>query len=161
MGRTDEPLAPETRQTLLALSEEKKTWLKEQAGRTAALYMSPMRRCLETAELLFPKADYPGVPRNQVPDLLWIPGFFSAFATPPVFCKPKFTERDGFMQKKINVRTIAMTAVLGAVATALMMLSFSVPFMPSFIKLDFSELPALIAAFSMGQFVQFTVQAYC
>ena len=69
MGRTDEPLAPETRRTLLALSEEKKTWLKEQAGRTAALYMSPMRRCLETVELLFPKADYPGVPRNQVPDL--------------------------------------------------------------------------------------------
>ena len=69
MGRTDEPLAPETRRTLLALSEEKKTWLKEQAGRTAAFYMSPMRRCLETAELLFPKADYPGVPRNQVPDL--------------------------------------------------------------------------------------------
>ena len=69
VGRTDEPLAPETRRTLLALSEEKKTWLKEQAGRTAAFYMSPMRRCLETAELLFPKADYPGVPRNQVPDL--------------------------------------------------------------------------------------------
>lgn len=69
MGRTDEPLAPETRRTLLALSEEKKTWLKKQAGRTAAFYMSPMRRCLETAELLFPKADYPGVPRNQVPDL--------------------------------------------------------------------------------------------
>ena len=69
MGRTDEPLAPETRRTLLALSEEKKTWLKEQAGRTAAFYMSPMRRCLETAELLFPKADYPGIPRNQVPDL--------------------------------------------------------------------------------------------
>ena len=69
MGRTDEPLAPETRRTLLALPEEKKAWLKEQAGRTTAFYMSPMRRCLETAELLFPKADYPGVPRNQVPDL--------------------------------------------------------------------------------------------
>jgi riboflavin transporter FmnP len=31
-----------------------------------------------------------------------------------------------------------------------MMLSFSVPIVPSFIKLDFSELPALIATFSMG-----------
>ncbi|MBQ8431962.1 MAG: ECF transporter S component [Clostridia bacterium] len=49
-----------------------------------------------------------------------------------------------------RVRYIAMTGILSAIATVLMMLSFSVPFMPSFIKLDFSELPALIASFSMG-----------
>lgn len=49
-----------------------------------------------------------------------------------------------------KIRFVVMTGVLGAVATVLMMLSFSVPFMPSFIKLDFSELPALIATFSMG-----------
>ena len=42
------------------------------------------------------------------------------------------------------------TGVLSAAAAVLMMLSFSVPFMPSFIKMDFSELPALIAAYSMG-----------
>ncbi len=49
-----------------------------------------------------------------------------------------------------KIRFIAVTGILGAVAAVLMMLSFSVPFMPSFIKLDFSELPALIAAFSLG-----------
>ena len=54
------------------------------------------------------------------------------------------------MQKKINVRKLAVSAVLGGVATVLMFLSFSIPLIPSFIKLDFSELPALIAAFSMG-----------
>ena len=54
------------------------------------------------------------------------------------------------MQKKVNVRKIAMTAILSAVATVLMFISFSLPIIPSFIKLDFSELPALIAAFSMG-----------
>lgn len=43
-----------------------------------------------------------------------------------------------------------MTAILSAVATVLMFISFSLPIIPSFIKLDFSELPALIAAFSMG-----------
>ena len=48
------------------------------------------------------------------------------------------------------MRFIAVTGILGDVSTVLMMLSFSVPFMPSFIKFDFSELPALIAAFSMG-----------
>ncbi len=54
------------------------------------------------------------------------------------------------MQKKVNVRTLAMTAILGAVATVLMFISFSLPIIPSFVKLDFSELPALIAAFTMG-----------
>ena len=52
--------------------------------------------------------------------------------------------------KNARTRKIVMTGMLAAVSTVLMMLSFSVPLMPSFIKMDFSELPALIAAFSMG-----------
>ena len=52
--------------------------------------------------------------------------------------------------KKLNVRKLAVTAVLGAVAAALMFVSFSVPIMPGFIKLDLSELPALIASFALG-----------
>ena len=52
--------------------------------------------------------------------------------------------------KKFNVRKLTVTAMLSAVATVLMFFSFNVPLMPSFIKLDLSELPALIAAFSMG-----------
>lgn len=51
---------------------------------------------------------------------------------------------------KINTRYVAVTAMLSAVATVLMYLEFSVPIMPGFIKLDVSELPALIASFSMG-----------
>lgn len=43
-----------------------------------------------------------------------------------------------------------MTALLSALASVLMLVSFSVPFMPSFIKMDFSELPALLASFSLG-----------
>jgi riboflavin transporter FmnP len=53
-------------------------------------------------------------------------------------------------KKKMNVRTITMTGLFGALSAVLMMFSFNVPLMPSFIKMDFSELPALIAAFSMG-----------
>ena len=53
-------------------------------------------------------------------------------------------------KRKSNVRWLAVTAILGAVAAVLMMLSISVPIIPSFVKLDFSELPALIAAFAMG-----------
>ena len=49
-----------------------------------------------------------------------------------------------------RIRYLTVTAILSAFATVLMLLEFSVPFMPDFIKLDFSEFPALIAAFSMG-----------
>lgn len=49
-----------------------------------------------------------------------------------------------------SVRYMSVTAMLSAVAFILMFLDFSVPFMPAFIKMDLSELPALIGAFSMG-----------
>ena len=87
---------------------------------------------------------------KQAPGPFTAPGFFLPAATPPVFCEPKFSERDGSVQKKANVRKIAMTAILSAVATVLMFLSFSLPIVPSFLAMDFSELPALIASFSMG-----------
>ncbi len=52
--------------------------------------------------------------------------------------------------KKINVRLLAGTGILAGVAYVLMLLEFSVPFAPSFLKYDFSELPAFIAAFAYG-----------
>ena len=52
--------------------------------------------------------------------------------------------------KRVNVRYLTMTAMLSAVAYILMFLDFSVPFMPSFIKMDLSELPALIGSFTFG-----------
>ena len=50
----------------------------------------------------------------------------------------------------IRVRYMTVTAMLSALAFILMFLDFSVPFMPSFIKMDISELPALVGAFAMG-----------
>ena len=52
--------------------------------------------------------------------------------------------------KKDITRKIAVTGIMSAVSAVLMMLSFNIPIMPSFIKMDFSELPALITAFSIG-----------
>lgn len=52
--------------------------------------------------------------------------------------------------KTVNVRYLTVTAMLSAVAFILMFLDFAVPFMPSFIKMDLSELPALIGSFAMG-----------
>lgn len=52
--------------------------------------------------------------------------------------------------KRVDVRYLTVTAMLSAVAYILMFLDFSVPFMPAFIKMDLSELPALIGSFAMG-----------
>ncbi len=51
---------------------------------------------------------------------------------------------------KIDTRTMVLTAMLSAMAFVLMYLQISVPVMPSFIKLDLSDLPALIAACCAG-----------
>ncbi len=52
--------------------------------------------------------------------------------------------------KKSGLRKITVTAILAAMSSVLMFINFSIPIMPSFIKVDFSELPALIASFTMG-----------
>ena len=51
---------------------------------------------------------------------------------------------------KINIRVLTVTAMLSAVSFILMLLDFSIPIMPGFVKMDFSELPALLASFSLG-----------
>ena len=53
--------------------------------------------------------------------------------------------------KKINVRAFTVTAIMGAIGFVLMMLEFPLSFLiPSFIKFDFSELPAIITSFVFG-----------
>ncbi len=54
------------------------------------------------------------------------------------------------MEKRIDTRKTVVTGALTAVAYVLMLLDFNVPLMPGFIKLDFSDLPELIASFSLG-----------
>ncbi len=56
----------------------------------------------------------------------------------------------GRVRTGTRTHRITVTAMLAAVATVLMFIDFSVPFMPAFIKMDISELPALLAAFSLG-----------
>lgn len=53
---------------------------------------------------------------------------------------------------KIKEKTyfIATTAMLSGIAFVLMYLEIVVPFMPAFIKFDFSDLPALLGAFAYG-----------
>ncbi len=53
--------------------------------------------------------------------------------------------------KKHYVRYLTMTGMLSAVAYILMFLDFSIPMLiPSFVKMDLSEIPALIGSFAFG-----------
>ncbi len=49
-----------------------------------------------------------------------------------------------------NLRSLTVTGMLSAVSFVLMSIDFAVPFMPSFIKMDVSEFPALIGSFALG-----------
>lgn len=52
--------------------------------------------------------------------------------------------------KKIGTREIVVIGMLSAIAFVLILFEFPLPFVPEFYKLDFSELPVLIGAFSLG-----------
>ena len=45
---------------------------------------------------------------------------------------------------------MTVTAIMSAISAVLMFLEFSVPIVPSFLKFDFSDLPAVITAFAVG-----------
>lgn len=49
-----------------------------------------------------------------------------------------------------NVRVLTMTAVLSAIAFVLAFFEIPVPLSPSFVRMDLSDLPALIGAFAYG-----------
>lgn len=51
---------------------------------------------------------------------------------------------------KLSTNSMTVVAMLSAIAFILQFFEFGVPFMPSFIKLDLSDLPALIGAFAVG-----------
>ncbi|MCM1114856.1 MAG: ECF transporter S component [Clostridium sp.] len=60
--------------------------------------------------------------------------------------------------KNKKVRVLTGSAMLTAVAFALQFIEISIPIIPSFIKLDFSDLPALIGAFAYGPLAGVLIQ---
>lgn len=50
----------------------------------------------------------------------------------------------------LNTKTITIVGVFSAISAVLMLFEIPLPFAPSFYKLDFSEIPALIGAFALG-----------
>ncbi|MBR2562746.1 MAG: ECF transporter S component [Eubacterium sp.] len=60
----------------------------------------------------------------------------------------------------INTHKMIQIAMLGAIATVLMLFEFPMPFLaPSFYEFDFSELPVLIGGFAMGPIAGILIEA--
>lgn len=56
----------------------------------------------------------------------------------------------GTAQRRVNVRNMVQIAMLGAVATVLMIFEIPLWFAPSFYEMDLSEVAVLIGTFAMG-----------
>ena len=62
--------------------------------------------------------------------------------------------------KNKNLNWLLKVAMLGAISTILMLFEFPLPFIaPSFYELDFSEVPVLVGAFSMGPLAGVAIEA--
>ena len=68
------------------------------------------------------------------------------------FAENAADKRNGNQKKKQMQKTRSMVniAMLAAVAIVLMLFEFPLPFLPPFYKIDASELPVIIGAFTMG-----------
>ena len=59
--------------------------------------------------------------------------------------------------KSSPTRKIVVTGLLAALSSVLMYLNFALSFAPSYLKIDFSDFPALLASFAVGPFSGFCV----
>ena len=61
-----------------------------------------------------------------------------------------FGSGKGVYMKSFSARKIVVTGLLAALSSVLMYLNFALPFSLPFLKIDFSDFPALLASFSVG-----------
>lgn len=57
---------------------------------------------------------------------------------------------EGIDNKKISTNSLVKIAVLSVLAYILMVVDFPIPVFPAFLKLDFSDIPALLGGFAIG-----------
>lgn len=53
-------------------------------------------------------------------------------------------------KRRMNLNTLVKTALLAAIAFILMYLEFPIPIAPPWLKVDFSDMPAILAGFALG-----------
>lgn len=63
-------------------------------------------------------------------------------------------------KKKLDVRKMVVIALASALGYVLMLLEMPLPIAPAFIKLDFSEVPGLLLAFSYGPLAGVAVELF-
>lgn len=61
--------------------------------------------------------------------------------------------------KSFSTKTLAKVAILGALSTILFFFDFPLPFIPSFYKLDFSEVAVLVGGFALGPIPAVIIEA--
>lgn len=57
----------------------------------------------------------------------------------------------------ITTKQLVIIGMLGAISTILMLFEFPIPFTPTFVRMDFSELPIIIGGFIMGPLAGFLI----
>lgn len=60
--------------------------------------------------------------------------------------------------KKQNVRALTTVGLLSTISYLLMLLNFPIPPFPGFLMIDFSDVPALVAAIALGPIAGITVE---
>ncbi len=53
-------------------------------------------------------------------------------------------------EKFLTTRKLVVISLFSAISVVLMLFDFSIPFVPSFLKMDISDLPAILGTFMMG-----------
>ncbi len=51
---------------------------------------------------------------------------------------------------KLTTKQLTVSALLAAISTVIMFLEFNIPFIPPFLKLDFSDIPALVGGIAIS-----------
>ncbi|MCK5129902.1 MAG: ECF transporter S component [Clostridiales bacterium] len=62
------------------------------------------------------------------------------------------------MKSKFNIRYLTKISMLTAIAVVLMYLEFPLPIFPAFLKIDLSDLPALLGGFALGPLAGVIIQ---
>ena len=84
--------------------------------------------------------------------------FFDAYTLEGNFRVFTIEKECFFMTKTQKTHRLTVAALLSAVAAVLQFVEFSIPVVPSFIKLDISDLPALLGTFSLGPVYGIAIQ---
>lgn len=61
-------------------------------------------------------------------------------------------------KKRMDTRTLTKIAIISAIAYIIMLIEFPIPIFPAFLKLDFSDIPALIGGFAISPLAGVLIQ---